>query len=473
VEHPNFKKWANAGRIEDGVTYGQNFFSGKDGILLERKELYAPKAQAKNLNNMLGRSALYEIPTIPTITKYNAIVKSWILQSSLFHHQAFYRSFGFGVHGKTLHEMNPMIYKEGMEAIMKSDPMVELGIKNGLTFFLQQDWQPELLKQKTVFGKVLDKTKMTKATKDGFLKAREAYADFLFGKLGSGLKAKAFIIEMRSQAKKFPNENPEVMAKRVAGLVNDDFGGLHLKRLGRNPTLQHMFQLAALAPDWTESNIRSMVKTVKNRSGDPAELALYRRFWGGIILKGAALTAATNYVLAGGDLGDMVKSYEQAWKDGNMAWMKVNVSPIYKALGGESMERKYWPLLGHFLDLPKFVAHPIKSAKHKSSVVAKAGLEAVTGSDWKGEKFTTIGELIDTKKTVKWGKGSSIDYDQLPSYILAQTVGNQPIQVQNFATWMNGEQDGFDAILKSIGVQISSTRSPKNKELKGLSGLKE
>ena len=473
VNHPNFKKWDWAGRIKKGKVYGQNFFADSKGRLMERKELYAPKAQAKNLNNMLGQSALNEFPGIPTVTKYNAIVKSWILQSSLFHHQAFYRSYGFGVHGKTLHEMNPNIYKEGMKAIMESDPMVELGVKNGLTFFLQQDWQPNLLKQKTIFGKVLDQTKVTKATKDGFLKAREAYADFLFGKLGSGLKAKAFIIEMRKQVKKYPHENPDVMAKRVALLINDDFGGLHLKRMGRNPTLQHMFQLAALAPDWTESNVRTMAKMIKNRSGDPAELKLYRRFWGGIILKGAGLTAAANFMLAGGDMGDMIKSYDKAWKDGNLAWAKVNVTPIYKALGGESMERKYFPLLGHFLDMPKFAAHPIRSAKHKGSVLTKAGLEAVTGADWKGYQYTTIGELIDTKQLTKWGKGGSVDYDQLPSYILSQTIGNQPIQVQNFATWMNGEQDGFDAILKSIGVSISSTHSPKSKKLKTLSGLKE
>ena len=48
----------------------------------------------------------------------------------------------------------------------------------------------------------------------------------------------------------------------MANLINDDFGGLHLQRMGRNPTWQHILRLFLLAPDWTESNVRTMVKAI-------------------------------------------------------------------------------------------------------------------------------------------------------------------------------------------------------------------
>ena len=43
-----------------------------------------------------------------------------------------------------------------------------------------------------------------------------------------------------------------------------------------------------------------------------------------------------------------------------------------------------------------------------------------------------------------------------------------PIQVQNAIGYLNGQVDGFDAILKSAGVYVSSTYSPYDK-IKNLS----
>jgi len=472
VEHPNMTVWEWAGQVEEGKTYGKNFFATEDGALFERRRLYAPKDQAKNLNNMLGISKLQSIPGVDAITKFNAVTKAWILQTSLFHQQAFMRSYYLPGADWGQFKTPRAAYREGIKSIEASDPVLMHGVRNGLTLGLKQDWSESLLREKTFIGKVLDKTKVTKEVKDAVNTFREAQAEFLFGELGAGLKAKSYMDTFKHEMKKYPGENPDIIAKRVASLINDDYGGLHLQRLGRNPTLQHVFRLAALAPDWTESNIRTMVKTLANKNKSQRELHLYRRFWGGVVLKGVGITALMNYAMSGGDVDKMKSDYEQAWKDGNFNWAKVNITPIYEAFGGEG-RRKYFSVFGHFQDPAKFITDPVKSAKYKQSVVGGMGFEALSGTDWAGRGFTTIEDLISGEGTVKWGnKKGPIDYEQFPSYALSQIMGTQPIQVQAFMGYVAGETDGFDAISNSIGLRTTSTYEKKETSLKKISGLK-
>jgi len=445
--------------------YGKNFFKTDDGQLMERRELYAPKKQAKNLNNILGISRLYDIPGVKGITKFNDIAKAWILQTSLYHHQAFARSYYLGTNKKRLGEMNlNQARKAGMKAIEQGDPTLRLGVETGLTLGVKQDWNEASLRETTFVGRILNKSDITKKTKDGVNAFREGQAEWLFGELGAGLKAKSFLIEMREQMKKYPNENPRVTAARVSRLINNDFGGLHLQRLGRNPTLQHILKLVLLAPDWSESNFRTVVKTVRKLHGDQRDIYLARRFWGGVVVKGLGVTALANFVTAGGDFEQLRDNYKQAWKDGNFNWAKWNVTPIYHAFGGDPNKRKYFSIMGHFLDPPKATRHPGKTLKYKQSVVAGSGFEFFSGTDWKGAKFTTLAELLEGEGTVKWGKGTTVDWDQFPSYALSQIIGSQPIQLQNFVGYTTGEIDGFDALTRSIGLMTTSTYPKKTKD---------
>ncbi|MCP3683489.1 MAG: hypothetical protein GY861_12450 [bacterium] len=486
IEHPNFKVWKHAGKAEEGKAYGKNFFMDEEGNLFEKRELYAPKEQAKNLNNILGVSKIRDTPGIKLATKYNAIFKAWILQSSFFHHLAFMRSYYLGTTGKKPSEMvawTPFIKKEGMHqayrqglrSIEEEGPIITQLVRNGLTLGLKQDWNEELLREKTLIGKVLDKTKATKAVKDKILDLREAQADFLFGELGSGLKAKAAMIEYRNLIKKHPNMNTNTAARLAANLINDDFGGLHLARIGkygRNPTLQHFFRLFFLAPDWTESNIRSMVKMVG--AGTKEERAMYQKFWAGIAVKAVILTVAANALLSiGGDEEDELgKKYRRAWKEGHFKWLDVDITRLYQGLGNKKTDRKYFSIAGHFKDPLKFATHPIRSAHHKGSVLYKTFHEMLSGKDWAGRRYTTFGELIGQEselgkeeaeklagKTVTWtrGKKGALGYQRIPSYLLAQLKGTQPVQVQNLISYMAGEMEGFDAVMNSLGLGVSTT----------------
>lgn len=507
IEHPNFKTWRWAGKAEEGVSYGRNFFIDDEGNLFEKRSLYAPKEQAENLNNILGISKLKGIKAIDIATKYNAIIKAWILQTSLFHHFAFSRSYYLGTNRKTFKEMNIIdAVNDGNRMVEEMNPVIVQGVRNGLTLGKKQDWDEDLLGDKTFVENILNQTEATKVIKDKILKLRKDQADFLFNVMGTGLKSKAFSIEYRNQLKEYPNENPNDIAKRVANLINDDFGGLHLQRMGRNPTVQHIFRLLALAPDWTESNIRTMVKAFKAGK----EGKTYRNFWAGVFAKGVTATILANLAMAAFDeddeegkgiLGRFVRNYRIAGEEGKYRWLDVDITPLYKAFGGESKDRFYFSILGHFKDPLKFVVRNERSKedgrlstfkigntramKHKSSVLGRLFLDYMSGTDYAERRFTTIKELmgIDTEKGVyktsrkgkykkgdpKWGKlkgqtvvwdynkRGSVELEQLPSFLINEAKGSQPIQVQNLIGWVAGELDGFIALSNSLGLGVSKT----------------
>jgi len=508
VEHPNFKVWKYAGKAPEveatGKVYGRNFFRDEEGNLFERRDLYAPKEQADNLNNILGISKLKGIPAIDFVTKWNAVVKAWILQSSFFHHLAFMRSYYFGTNHKQWDEMSVrQAYRQGVKAIDEENPIVMLGVKNGLTLGVKQDWDEEILRETSKLDTYLDKIRVVGATKNKVLDLRRKHVDFLFGEFGAGLKAKSFMVEYRNMLKKYPGKSTDEIAKMVANLINDDFGGLHLQRLGRDPTVQHVFRLFALAPDWTESNVRTMVKAFK--AGSKEETNLYRRFWAGIFTKGAILTVLGNALMAGLDEDTkeakgwykrMIRNYKLAWKAGRMRWMDIDITALYKMLGGKTGNRKYFSVLGHFKDPIKFITHPIRSIHHKGSIIYGTLHEALTGVDWAGRRFTTAPELFGfdtekgrykttrrgyyrkgdpkwgrlTGKTVTWdfkGKGP-LNYNQIISYAISQAKGATPVQIQNLLAWLAGEMEGFDAFLKSGGLRVSTTYDkPGKKKKKG------
>jgi hypothetical protein len=537
IEHPNFTYWAPVGYIKGGKarTYGRDFrvmtfwgaikegntratklfeseeeanlfIQGQDKpgqfrieerrTIWKRQKLYAPDEVAKQLNKILGVSKLkgrWEIggiSLIDALTKYNAVFKSTILLTSFFHHQAFMRSYLFGTRHKTVYEWNPFrMYKEGLKAIKEMRPEIELLVRNGLTLGRMQDWEESILEEEdTIFGRVLSKSKYGKEFVDWANELRRRQADFLFRNFGAGLKAQAALIEYRNALKEHPEMQPEERAKMVAELVNDDFGGLHLGRMKRDPTMQHLYRLFALAPDWTESNVNTMWKSFK--SGDKAKTGLYRRFWASVITKGLTATLLTNFLLSLLDKDDDFTSrFKKAWKAGYFRWLYIDVTPIYKLLGGKTEARKYFNLFGHFTDPLKFIIHPFRSMKNKGSVLFRTIFEAFTGTDWKGQRFTTLDEILGfddkglyltTTKEHKLGErkggrlrwktvapsgriGWAISPSQVPSYIINQLRGVTPVQVQNFLAMLQGEIDGFDTITRNLGLYTATTYPTKKK----------
>ena len=548
LEHPNMTNWENIGQVKgkSGLTYvgkdGKEYARGKDirvqtqyavykegakrasrvldskqdaedwmtskddqfeirerEILWQRQKLYAPEEIATRLNKILGTSRLKgvwkigDVSVMDALTKWNAIAKATILMTSFFHHLAFIRSYWLGTRKKTMKEWNlAAAYREGQKAIHEMGPDIELLVRNGLTLSRMQDWEEDLLRSdSTALGKKMDEIGgIPKKIKDKINDLRERQADFLFKKMGSNLKAKTALIELRNARAEHPELSDDKMAEYVANLVNDDFGGLHLQRKERDPTVQHIFRLFALAPDWTESNINSMVKMLK--AGGKAEKEIYRRMWAGILAKGMAATILANLLMAIGDDEDAMERFRKAWNEGHFRWLDVDITPIYKVLGGKTEARKYFPVFGHFKDPMKFVRYPIRSAHHKGSVLYRYFFEALSGQDWRGHSFTTLPEILgvddkgeyatdkkgfykagdpkggkDIARLTKYGgKRGPISPEQVPSFLMAQIKQTTPVQVQQLIGMATGETDAFDGISRSLGLNTGSTYpNPKKQRL--------
>ncbi len=452
-------------------SYGKNFFITDEGNLMERVQIYAEPELGKKLNNVFSPSALYKVPGIETISRYNAQIKSTILFTSLYHHQAFMRSYAFGSRG-----LNPKeAYVKGREAIMNMTPEVRLLVRNGLTIGRIQDYDPRMIEgEQTIWGRALSHTKLTESARKKLVDLRKRQERFLFNKLGPALKIQAGILELKAELKRNQAElesgeiTADEIAAAVANLMNNDFGGLHLGRMGRSQTAQHIFRLLALAPDWTESNIRSAVQAFsKGETG-----YLHRMFWGRIAIKGLGATILFNLLLSAFDDDDFAERYKKAWETGRLRWLDIDITPIHNALGGADDKRKYFSLLGHFRDPIKFVAHPFVSAKHKGSVVSRIMMDMMIGEDWAGRKFTTLGELTgitedgkNSGRLVKYGRGGArpIEPSQIPSYVLYEVRSAMPIPIQNIVAFLGGEMDAFDAITKSAGLMTATTYPERRK----------
>ena len=520
IEHPNFTDWRWAGKADDAKTYGRNFFVTDDGNLMERVPMYAEPVLGKHLNNALGTSKLYSIPGVKTVTEWNAILKRWILFTSFFHHQAYIRSYMLG--GKTgLRNLSAaQAYKAGKGAIENYTPDFQRGVRNGLTVGLMQDFDEVSRSKISVFGRMLNHVPVAGHLAKGINWLRMKNEDWLFGKLGPYLKVQAYLLEYAAGVKKNKKAleagviTLDDIAATAAKLANDDFGGLHLRRMGRNPTLQHIFRLLALAPDWTESNVRSAVKAFKLNG----EGRVYRAFWARIAAKGLLAIIFFNFLMSlFDDEKDFLERYREAWKNGKMRWMDIDITPLYRAMGGKADKRKYFSLFGHFKDPVKFIARDkfkepalkdvpdpvrslLKSAKYKGSVITRIFADGITGKDWKGSEFTTILELLGTDdkgvyvtsrkgkyekgdpkggklkgKLTKWSMGGvrPLGLEQVPSFLVYELRQTSPIQVQNGISYLLGQMDGFDAILKGAGAYISSTYDPAEKyQGKSVSELK-
>lgn len=454
---------------------GAAFYITEEGAVMERVPVYAEPVIGKKLNNIFAPSVIYKIPGAKTITRYNAIIKSTILYTSLFHHQAFLRSYAFGSRG-----INPVdAYKKGRQAIMNMEPEVRLLVRNGMTLGRIQDYDPYMLEgENTIWGKVFALTEPTEKVNEWLQNLRRKQERFLFNKLGPYLKAQAGLLELKVglERNRSAIESGEMtaddVAKSVAVLVNNDFGGLHLGRMGRNNTMQHLMRLMLLAPDWTESNVRSMIDAF--RKGETGYM--HRMFWGRIAIKGMGATVLFNLLLSAFDDEDFVERYKKAWKEGRLRWLDIDITPIYKAMGGKTDSRKYFSLIGHFRDPVKFVVRPGVSLKHKGSVVSRIIYDFATGQDWAGREFTTIGELTGLSENgklsgrlVKWGRGKAqvLEPNQLPSWFIYEARQSMPIPIQNIAAFLSGEMEAFDSITKSLGMMVTTTYPKKRKKRRG------
>ncbi|RKZ05835.1 hypothetical protein DRQ25_15270, partial [Candidatus Fermentibacteria bacterium] len=365
------------------------------------------------------------------------------------------------------------------------------------------------LQQKGKIAKWLDKHNAGTNARNKIRKLHDDHTTFLFGKFDAGLKVKAAVLELHHLQKIHPNKDINELAAMSARIINDDFGGEHLERMGRNKTKQHFMRLMLLAPDWTESNVRTMVRVFT--AGSKEERHLYRIFWGRAMSRIVFASVAVNMALAlfdGGDDEDywetVMRRYKDAFEDPErLNWLAADVTPIWRAMKGDDYdpnERRYFSIAGHFKDPYKWVVQAIDGSwttplKNKGSIFMNTFFSLTSGTNWQGKVPTTTSELLGTDdkgvystsrlnpdwkrgdpiedkylwkvgepkggkhagELLKWaapGERGGVKTKSMPSFIMGKIRDWMPIPLQNATALAMGEIDAFDALSHGVGMHM-------------------
>ena len=410
------------------------------------------------------------------IYNFQARAKSTLLFTSLFHHQAFMRSYFYSVPNAMdqVGDIYPLarasfqsLYnpqaanqtllkskaaRQGWDAIMSFHPDVDILVANGLTLSMglsyslkaeyDQQWRRTFVE--SMAGKVSPRAGEFLANK------RVASSNFLFGKMGTALKAQAALLEYRHMLHQNKDAiskgeiTPNQIAAIVAEKTNDDFGGLNLRRgnqiIGgaRRPGAQLLMRTFFLAPDWTESNFNTMWKAfgIIPRAEDKEERSAigqaqyekqrelqsraYMTMYAQAMVRSQAITLAFNALMAGLDDEETLvslygRSLGTAFEDAafgvipkDFNFLKADITLMQEwfdeMMGAPGSakhagSRVYFNVLGHFLDPANWVSAAMNRdltapVKGKMGPFARAIAALVTGEDWRGMSYTSPSEMF-------------------------------------------------------------------------------
>ena len=355
---------------------------------------FAPKELAREISAMTQRIDWREWPSIvKNLHDFNSRTKLTLLFTSLFHHQAFMRSYYYSIpdamsevgdlpkylqaslrsvlgniDGAARNLMETKAGKVGFEMVMSQAPEIAELVRAGMTLSVgltysqkaawDSEWRASWIEQ--VIGKFGTGAR-NKA--EQMAQWRESASSFLFNRLGLSMKAMAGILEYRhmllenQKALAQGKITKEEIASIVANKTNDDFGGLNLRRgkqaglLGggaRKPATQLMLRLVMLAPDWTESNFNTLYKIFKN-PGDRRPFArkleqkAYAKLYTQAVIRSQVPTVLWNLLMAGLTEESFAEGYKRRWDESfshggimprKLNFLKADITPVAKAVNG-------------------------------------------------------------------------------------------------------------------------------------------
>lgn len=499
LDDPNFQVWRWSGDVKSAVSkepgmevtnQGQKVFMTppKDlprGVkatdVLEKVPLYAQPDVADVINKMTAVDNFTgKVPALRALMDANGRMKRTILTLSLFHHISESSSWMLGVnHGG---EWNPITAsRQGNAAIENDDPTVRLGVQQGLTLDVKQDWG-ELSRGRGWIERGLRAAGLGEVAEKG-VQLQKVGEQYLFGQFITGMKARAFQLEYAQALKAHADWSPEKAATTVARNVNENFGGLNYRRMGRNPTLQNLARLFLLAPDWTESNFRNffamvpgdrlnkaidrLMGGIPSPSGTP-EMA--RGLWARVLFRTVAATAAANLLIncwTQKDRANLVKFYGDSGADWEQArrlnWTGVLLDPLYRLVGIDlGKEHRTLTLPVHYLDPLKLATAPDLTMKAKAAPLVRWGANVMTGTDYADRPFTGVKEFATTGRTVAANHYAPKEpfFNRLPATLVNSIIGNVPIQVADLYKAGVGELDPATAVGQAAGMRLVKVTPP-------------
>lgn len=331
--------------------------SAGNPVLLNSRLRVHPRAAEYLKTQLEGPSDIATNPILNRAAKVGAEAKGILLFGSPFH-----------------------LFQEGLRAVMtgispfgtdkwdvRSDPTLAKGIEHGLTM-------PEYKSRADFSEGVAGHSDLIKKI-PGLSQIQDKFQSFLFEQYIPTLKARAFkSLYARYAAlgtKKGWSETK--IAEEAAADTNSRFGGINWKREGRSAATQDIFRLAALAPDWLESEIRFMGRAFGSSGEiarkDLARMALY--MWG--------TARVLNYLVSG-------KPHHEA--------------PFGVAIKGDDGREKVYSMRSLPSDMLHAVSDPTGFLKGRRSPLINSGVEAMTGRDTMGRKLPTHNLILDVLSNV-------------------------------------------------------------------------
>ena len=343
IDHPAMKDWNFGVQAPDGTN------------VMVKGELRAHPEAYQYLNQILGRekSPLMESKLMKAVLKAGTEAKGILLSFDTFH-----------------------VIQEGLRALMTGmspfkiadfdpyDPVLARLVKQGATFG-KDHRSREIWQEGNVAGhsKLISKIPLVGDLQD-------AIQDFLFNKYIPGLKVRA----ARSLYERYRAANPEweldKTARVAAADVNERFGGLNYRDMGRSAGTQDFLRLMTLAPDWLESELR-FVKRVMTPGGE-----------GQIARQDTIRLAAYLWAAA------RVMNYMNTGKPHNEA-------PFGVAVIDDTGKETVYSVRTLPTDMLHFAADPLGFLRGRSSPVVRAGTEIYTGRNNRDQKLTRGQVFVD------------------------------------------------------------------------------
>lgn len=346
VDHPAFKGW----KMPTVDTEGNPIFV--QGELKVHPEAHEYLQRRFSTDESLTK----KIPGLKTGLAVAREAKGWLLAFSPFHFvQEGLRAIMTGI--------SPI----GNERFDPDNPMHVLAASKGV-------WEFKDYKGVRAFedGLVGHSKIMTKIP---LLREIQSYTQsLLFDRYIPGLKLRAFERMMGANEKLHPEWSKEQLANESADEVNERFGGLPYRRIGRSAATMDIARLTTLAPDWLESEMRFMKRIFSGEEGAVARrdvLKMTLGLW--------AAARVLNYLTSG---------------------QLHNEAPFGVAYKDEDGREKIYSIRTVPTDLLHAVSDPTGFLNGRLSPLLKSSIQTYTGRDEFGRKMSTNGIFVNLLRNV-------------------------------------------------------------------------
>jgi hypothetical protein len=355
IDHSAFHDWNFGAQAPDGTP-----------VMVKSELLVHPDAY-EYLNRQIGPGSLpSKNPIVRALLGVGGEAKHLTLSLSPFH-----------------------IFQEGLRAIMsgvspfgiekwdlRNDPTLYKLVRHGMTLGKDQAGVQDFAEGTVASGrsKILGSIPVVRDVQNWM-------QTFLFDKYIPGLKVRAgkalYDRYLRAATDADGNFkagwNAERVARTAAADTNERFGGINYKQLGRSAGAQDAMRLAALAPDWLESEMRF------------AKRAVTGGVEGTIARRDMARMAAGLWITA------RVLNYLTTGKPHNEA-------PFGVAIQDREGHEKVYSIRTMPTDVLHMMHDPWNFLLGRVSPLGKMGVEAVTGRDRFGRRLTPFQQIVDVTR---------------------------------------------------------------------------